>query len=111
MSETADNPKPAPPSPTGDNGRRPNGTFAPGTGLAKGNPLAKKAQQFRMAVARAVTVADLRAIAKKLVELAKGGDVAAAKMLFDRTIGPPVEPDIAERLDRLEAVALEKEES
>jgi class 3 adenylate cyclase len=49
-------------------------------------------------------VGDLREIARKLVELAKAGDVAAAKVVLDRTLGPPVEWDLLERLERLESL-------
>ena len=63
-------------------------------------------RSFGAALVRAVTAADLRTIVKKLVELAKGGDVSAAKIIFDRSIGPPVDAAIEERLSRLEAAAL-----
>ena len=41
--------------------------------------------------------------ARRLVELAKGGDVRAIKEVFDRTLGRPQEPDFIERLEAIEA--------
>ena len=38
----------------------------------------------------AVTDDDLRAVIAKLVEMAKGGDLAAIRELLDRMIGKPV---------------------
>ena len=38
-----------------------------------------------------VTEGDMRAVVGKLVEMAKGGDVAAVKLLLDRTVGKPLE--------------------
>ncbi len=50
----------------------------------------------------------MRAIAAKLVTLAKGGDVRAVKELFDRTLGRSQEADLVERIERLEAYLEEK---
>jgi hypothetical protein len=90
------------PSPAGANGRSPNGRFSPGNAFGRGNPLAKKAQQFRTALSRAATVADVKAIAKKMIELAKAGDIQAAKLVFDRLIGPVPNWDVMERLENLD---------
>ena len=51
---------------------------------------------MRKALLNHVTVEDIKAIAEKLVLLAKHGDVAAAKLLLTYTIGKPqpaVQPD------------------
>ena len=45
----------------------------------------------------------MRAIVAALVEKAKRGDVSAASLLFDRVLGKPLEIDIIERLESLEA--------
>ena len=37
-----------------------------------------------------------------MLSLAKGGDVQAAKLLWDRLLGPPVPVDVLERLEALE---------
>ncbi len=84
------------------NGRSQKGTFAPGNKLAKGNPHAVKVQKLRNGLLQAVSAADLRRIVKRLVDAAKDGDVAAAKLLFDRLLGPALPLDIEQRLKTLE---------
>ena len=81
----------------------PKGRFAKGNPGGPGNPLAKKANQLRVALSKAVTVADIRTIAKKMIDLAREGDIQAAKLVFDRALGPIVEVDVIERIEALEA--------
>jgi hypothetical protein len=50
----------------------------------------------------AVSEDDMRDIIGKLVEKAKAGDVAAAKVVLERCLGRPIESDIIERLEALE---------
>ena len=57
-----------------------------------GNPLNAHVNRLRVALLRAVTPADLKAVVRKLVKLAKGGDVAACKELLDRCLGKSVAP-------------------
>ena len=90
------------PSPTGDNGRVPNGRFAAGNQFGRGNPLAKQAQMLRTAMYAAIRPIDLRMVVKKMIELAKAGDVAAARVVLDRALGPPLPIDYEERLAELE---------
>lgn len=94
--------------PVGD-GRNADGTFATGNKAGKGNPMARKAQQLRAAMFRAITATDLREIVKKLVDLAKGGDVAAAREVLQRCLGPAESLDILERLNNLEAVIQDRQ--
>jgi len=76
------------PSPNGLNGRDiTTGRFSPGWKGGPGNPFAAKAAQLRAALLETVTADDIKAVIIKLVDQAKGGDVAAAKVLLDRTIG------------------------
>ncbi len=56
------------------------------------------------ALLAAVTEDDVRTIVQRLVRLAKEGDLAAIRELFLRTIGRPLEPDLLDRLERLEAI-------
>ncbi len=84
------------------NGRSPKGRFAPGNKIGKGNPHASKVHKLRSGLLKSVKVADLQGVMKKLVDAAKGGDVSAAKLLFDRLLGPPLPLDIEERLQALE---------
>jgi len=77
------------PSPNGDNGGRDrSGRFTNGNKGGPGNPLAARSAKIRAALMKAVTVKDIVEIARKLVEKAKGGDLAASKILFDRVLGP-----------------------
>ena len=78
---------PQTPSAAGANGRTESGRFAKGNRAGRGNPHAKRAQLLRSAVLDAVGPDDIAAVVAKLVTMAKGGDVAAIKLLFDRVLG------------------------
>ncbi len=91
------------PSSNGSIGRDERGRFAQGNAGGPGNPHAGKVARLRTALLAAVTEDDVREIVERLVRLAKEGDLAAIRELFLRTIGRPLEPDILERLERLEA--------
>jgi len=52
----------------------------------------------------AVTEEDMRTILGKLVELARSGNVQAAKEVLDRCLGKPLESDLLESLEQLEAL-------
>jgi len=58
--------------------------------------------RLRAALVEAVSPADVKAIARRLVKQALAGDVAAARTLFDRLLGPCEAADALERLERLE---------
>src|SRR5687768_17027406 len=90
------------PSPTGSNGRGEGGRFGTGNKYARGNPHARRVARLRAELLRAVTPADLRDVVLALLNQAKAGDVAAAKELLQRLLGPPVELDLPERLETLE---------
>ena len=92
------------PSPTADNGDRgPNGQFLPGNRVAKGNPYAKRIGELRSALMAAITDADWQAVIRKLIDDAIAGDKAARAELLDRTLGRPLEADLIERIEALEA--------
>jgi len=96
----------APPSPNGANGRRgAGGRFGPGNPGGPGNPHAAHVGRLRSALLSAVRPEDLDAIARRLVELAKAGEMPAIRELFDRTLGRPTEADLIERLEALEELA------
>lgn len=90
-------------TPFGD-GRGPGGRFAKGNPGGPGNPLGGKVSKLRAALVRAVTEEDIRAIAGRLVQDAREGDLGATRELLLRTLGRPVEADLLERLERLEAL-------
>ena len=79
-----------------------------GTKPGPGNPFAKHDGQLRSALMNAVTESDMRAVATRLVSLAREGDVAAIKVLFDRTLGRPQEADFIERIERVEELLAER---
>ena len=92
------------PTPNGRNGDRDaNGRFAKGNPGGPGNPLGKRIAQLRTAIIEAVSEEDIRRIIQSLVRKAIEGDTHAAAILFERTVGKPVELDVIERLEALEA--------
>ncbi|HMF17348.1 MAG TPA: hypothetical protein VKE98_09090 [Gemmataceae bacterium] len=73
-----------------------NGRFAIGNDGGPGNPFARQTAALHAAFLESTTAEDMKAIADKLIELAKGGNVAAAKLVLQYTIGKPapaVQPD------------------
>ncbi len=92
-----------PPSGTDDSGRNERGRFTAGNRFGVGNPYAKRTGELRAALLDSVTPEDMRAVARKLVELARGGDTVAARLLLDRVLGRPLESDILDRVEELEA--------
>ena len=98
------------PSTNRENGQRDTkGRFATGNKGGPGNPLAGRVAKLRSSLLAAVTIADIRAAIRALVAKARGGDVAACRELFDRTIGKPVELDLLERLEAIESKLREAE--
>ena len=88
--------------PAGNGNRDKRGRFQSGNTAGKGNPLGKKVGQLRSALIGSVTDGDMKAIIKALVKKARGGDVAAAKIVLERTLGKPAEFDLLERLEAIE---------
>lgn len=86
----------------GDNGRDDRGRFVRGNPGGPGNPHARQVARFRAALLEAVTDDDLRAIARKLVEESKAGNVSAAGLLLDRLLGKVEAADFADRMESLE---------
>jgi len=74
------------------------GRFLPGNKAAKGHqhPHARRAVKLAEAFSSAVKAADIKAIAKKLVEMARNGDLQAIRELLDRTLGRPALAELAE---------------
>ena len=97
------------PSPTGSGGRDKRGRFGPGNKSGTGNPYAKRVAQLRSAMIATVTEQDIAEVITKMLELAKGGDMVAAKELLLRTLGKPTEADLLERIERLERKLLNSE--
>ena len=77
------------PSSNGSNGsgRDSGGRFARGNAGGPGNPYAKRTAEMKAAFMAAITPKDMGAIGKVLVEKAKGGNLEAMRLLFDRLLG------------------------
>lgn len=96
----------SPPSTNGIKRRGPGGRFAPGNPGGPGNPYAGKVAKLREAGWKAIKPAEVKAVFRKMLDLALAGEVAAARLLLDRLIGPGVEADLLERLEALENAIL-----
>lgn len=70
-------------------GRDAAGRYTRGNPGGPGNPMAAKVAALRKALFAAVRPSDLKAVVKRLVDEAKGGDVQAARVLLDRLLGAP----------------------
>ena len=90
------------PSANGSNGRDESGRFLPGNPGGPGNPHAAQVGRLRSALLGAVTPEDMRAVSLALVEKARDGDIASARVLFDRVLGKPIEADLIARLEAIE---------
>jgi hypothetical protein len=99
MSVKEEAPKAAP------EGRETNGRFAQGNPGAPGNPFARRVAQLRWAMVEGVTPDDVRDIAVALALRAQGGNVSAARLLLQYTLGRPIEPAHPDRIDRDEIEA------
>jgi len=67
------------PSPNGANGRDGHGRFTTGNPGGPGNPYGQRTGHLRAILLDAVTDDELRASVRKLIEMAKAGDIAAAR--------------------------------
>jgi len=85
------------------NGRRADGRFAPGNKAARGHgsPLGVAVAKLRAELIRAVSAADIRAIALSLKKKARGGDLKAIAILLDRLFGPSMPTDVYEEMAQL----------
>ncbi|GAB6186678.1 hypothetical protein [Thermopirellula anaerolimosa] len=79
------------------------GRFVQGGPGGPGRPKKRYgAVELRKAVLQAVTPEELASIVRVLFSRAMEGDVAAAREVLNRVLGPPVEVDLVERLEELE---------
>jgi hypothetical protein len=84
------------PSANGANGRDERGRFTRGNLGGPGNPFARRVAVFRRAICQAVSEDNIRAVTGRLVQQARAGDVAAARVLLAYAVGRPadvVDPD------------------
>ena len=87
------------PSSNGRNGRDASGRFAKGNPGGPGNPFARRVAAIRSALLDAVDDGGIGEVAQGLLQAAKAGDVAAAKLLLSYTIGQPMAVTNPDRLD------------
>ncbi len=78
-------------STNGTSGRKSNGQFAKGNPGGPGNPYARRVARLRATLLDAVGENGLADIVQGMITAAKGGDVAAAKLLLSYLLGKPVE--------------------
>ncbi len=90
------------PSPNGPDSRDRRGRFSKGNLGGPGNPHAAQVARLRSALLEAVKEADMKAVARRLVKLAREGDVPAIRELLLRTIGKPLEADLIGRIEAIE---------
>src|SRR3954447_14754699 len=72
------------------------GRFKNGNRGGPGNPFARRVAKLRQAMLEECAEEDLRGITRAMIEAAKRGDVAAARLVYQYTLGKPakvVEPD------------------
>ena len=77
------------PTPNGPNGRDERGRFAPGNVGGPGNPHAKQVGKLRSAMLAAVSDKEMKAVVKKLVELAKGATYQRRRKCWTDAWGDP----------------------
>ncbi len=65
------------------------GKFTKGNTMGRGNPFARRVARFKAAALQAVTPQDLQAVVRRLVEAAKQGDTAAARVILPYLVGKP----------------------
>jgi hypothetical protein len=83
-------------------GRDALGRFAPGNQGGPGNPFERLMGMLRCALVRRIKPEQVEAIADVLIEKAKAGDVAAAKLVLSYSIGKPSEAVNPDTLDLAE---------
>jgi hypothetical protein len=66
---------------------RSDGRWAPGNRASQGNANNRRMARLRAALLDSATPEDVRDVGAKLAELAKGGDVAAARVYLEHVIG------------------------
>jgi hypothetical protein len=86
---TAPETKPANPKHPQAEGRDTSGRFAKGNPGGPGNPYPRQVAAFRQALLNCVTEEDIIAVTRAIIEEAKDGNIAAAKLLFQYVFGKP----------------------
>jgi len=69
------------------------GRFVPGNKGGPGNPYNRRVAQLKIWLAEVVGEVEIKAMGKKLTEMAIAGEIAAARVLFQYLLPKQVEPD------------------
>ncbi len=85
------------------------GRFVAGNRLGRGSPLAGEVAKLRATLLHSIKVGDMRSIIAAMVAKAREGDVAAAKLVLQYSVGEPQPFDFVERLESLEQTFLENQ--
>jgi hypothetical protein len=85
------------------------GRFNKGNPGGPGNPFARFSAQMRKAFAEEASPDDFREVARALIDKAKEGDVAAAKLVLSYTLGKPLAGVDPDRLDEQECAQWQRE--
>ena len=80
---------PANPNPAPVEVRDTSGRFAKGNPGGPGNPYPRRVAALRRALLNSVTDDDMTAITKAVIDEARAGNIAAAKLLFQYVLGKP----------------------
>ena len=75
------------------------GRFAKGNPGGPGNPYARQVAELRKELLQRCTPERIGKIADRMMELAEGGNVSAAKLVFQYVLGKPHEAVSPDRLD------------
>src|SRR5262249_45330006 len=84
------------------NGRDTRGRFTKGNPGGPGNPFARRLAAIRKAFYDAFTDKDVKAVAGKLLEMARAGDPAALRTFLEWGLGKPPEPVNPDTIDQQE---------
>jgi hypothetical protein len=92
-------------------GRGPNGRFCKGNKGGPGNPFARQVAAMRQELFGALTREDIATIARAMIDKAKAGDVAAARLVLQYTLGRPAAAVDPDRLDEMEWQQWQREQA
>lgn len=94
----------------GNNGRGPDGKFAPGNKLSPGRPKKSREEKFQHVAVTAVSLTEWRLIVKKAVIDAQRGNAAARNWLTQILLGPlaPKDNEVTINLPDVIAQALDR---
>lgn len=77
---------------------------------ARNKPLSQRTSELRKALLHAVSPTEIAVLIRMVMNKAnEEGDVASAKLVLEYLVGRPLEQDLLERIEELEAI-LEREE-